>query len=200
MELLVMSGNQSLDNTSTSPSDSLEFSLPHIARFWILLPSDIISIFCTLIVFIHVLINRKARRSVKNHVLVAMLVFDVGIQIIDIPLYLNFIVHSIVFPTKTATCLIWVFTDIGLYNGGTILMAWMAFERHIIVFHDQWILTRKRRIIAHYIPLSFLILYILIFYIYSTYFPPCQDAYDFTLPVCGASLGYGNGFMWIWDS
>ncbi|CAF3386657.1 unnamed protein product [Rotaria socialis] len=185
-----MSDKQSSNNTGNLSFANTEISMSRTARFWILLLFDIPSIICTLFVLCCVLMDRKLRSSVKNHSLVLFLILGLGTQLVDVPFYLNFIVHSSVIPPNPSICILWWFMDIGMYNGGAILLAWTAFERHIIIFHDRWISTRKRRIIVHYLPLLFLILYIFIFYIYAFYGFPCENSYDYTLPYCNQSPCY----------
>ncbi|CAM4983140.1 unnamed protein product, partial [Rotaria socialis] len=197
-----MSDNQNSNNTGNLSFAGTEISMSRTARFWILLLFDIPSIICTLFVLCCILMDRKLRSSVKNHSLVLFLILGLGTQLVDVPFYLNFIVHSSVVPANPSICILWWFTDIGMYNGGAILLAWTAFERHIIIFHDRWISTRKRRIIVHYLPLLFLILYIFIYYIYAFYAFPCENTYDYTLPYCDEYPCYANDpimgmFDWI---
>lgn len=193
-----MSENQSSNNTiDSSSSDVLEIAIPFIARFWILLPFDVISTILSILTISYVFLNKKARSSVKNHALIVVLIFGLGVQLIDVPFYLNFLVHSGVFPPTPTTCQLWFFADFALYNGAIIISAWIAFERHIIVFHDRWLTTTKQRIILHYAPLVFLALYILIYYTYSIYFFPCENvyAYTYTLPVCNMHPCYVDDFI-----
>ncbi|CAF1293182.1 unnamed protein product [Rotaria magnacalcarata] len=195
-----MDNNQSLNNTENISLAAIEISLSRKARFWILLLFDIPSVACAFFVLFCILINRKLRSNIKNHVLVILLLLGIGSQLIDIPFYLNFIVQSSVVPSNPSTCLLWWFVDTGMYDGGVIFMAWTAFERHIILFHDQWISTRKRRIMIHYFLMLFLILYIFIYYIYAIYYFPCENTYDYTLPLCGGSPCYAyDPIMGMWD-
>ncbi|CAF1295914.1 unnamed protein product [Rotaria magnacalcarata] len=195
-----MADNQSSNDTGSVSFGSVEISLPRVARFWILLLFDIPSTICAFFVFFCILIDHKLRSAIKNHILIILLIFGLASQLIDVPFYLNFIIHSGVVPAQHWTCLLWWFVDIGMYNGGAMLMLLVALERHIIIFHDQWLLTRKRRIFVHYIPLLFILLYIFIFYIYNIYYFPCENAYDYTLPYCSTYPCYLNDpFMGEWD-
>ncbi|CAF3398160.1 unnamed protein product [Rotaria sp. Silwood2] len=72
---------------------------------------------CSLFVLFQILINRKLRSAVKNHVLIIFLILGLGSQLIDVPFYLYFIVHSTVISSNYSVCLIWWFIDIGWYNG-----------------------------------------------------------------------------------
>ena len=195
-----MAQNQSWNTTTSTPTTSTDYSLPFATRFWILLVFDVSSTICTFVVLFYVSFDRKLRSNAKNHTLVVLLMLGLSVQLIDIPFYLNFIVHSSVVPANPSVCLIWWFIDIGIYNGVTILLAWTALERHILVFHDQWISTRKKRVFVHYLPLLFLILYIFVYYIYAIYGFPCQNSYDYTSIVCNESPCYENDpVMRMWD-
>jgi hypothetical protein len=44
-----------------------------------------------------------------------------------------------------------------------------AIERHILIFHDRWVSTRKKRIFNHYIPIIALVLYCLLYYMIVIY-------------------------------
>ncbi|CAF4087873.1 unnamed protein product, partial [Rotaria sp. Silwood2] len=108
-----MSDSQGSNDSGNSSSDGSFDSLPpFVARFWILLPPEIASTLCTFIVLFYIFTNRKARSSIKNHVLVILLLLGLAIQLIDVPFYLNYIVHSAVVPTHPSTCLIWYFVDV----------------------------------------------------------------------------------------
>ncbi|CAF2528169.1 unnamed protein product [Rotaria sp. Silwood2] len=195
-----MADDQSSNDTEIISFASSEISLPRVTRFWMLLLFDVSSTICALFVLFCVLINHKLRSTVNNHALIVLLFLGLSLQLIDVPFYLNFIIHSSVTPSNGWICLLWWLVDIGMYNGGTIILAWIAFERHIIVFYDQLISTRKKRILIHYLPMLFLILYSFAYYIYATYYFPCENIYDYTLPFCNGSPCYlSDPIMGIWN-
>jgi hypothetical protein len=178
-----------------------EISLPRSVRFSLLLLFDIPSIICTIFLLYHLILDRTLRNALHNHVIILLLILGLTTQLIDIPFYLAFIANSgMVKPTSPATCLAWWFVAFGMYNGGTILMAWTAFERHIFIFYYQWISTRKGRVLVHYLPIIILLLYTFIFYIYTLFFLPCESVYEYTLPICGTYPCYQeNYFLHTWD-
>jgi hypothetical protein len=59
-----------------------------------------------------------------------------------------------------------------------------------LIFHDGWISNRRGRFLFHYLPLIILMTYIFLFYITVIFLLPCENIYDYTLPVCGASPCY----------
>jgi hypothetical protein len=57
-------------------------------------------------------------------------------------------------------------------------------ERHILIFHRKWISTKKKRLLAHYLPLIMLVLYCLIYYVVVIFFPPCKNNFDDYYMIC----------------
>nr|ACD54800.1 unknown [Adineta vaga] len=189
-------------NEDTSLFHTVEISISRPIRFWLLLLLDIPSISCTIFILYHLFIDRSLRNQLNNHSIIILLIFGLTIELIDIPLNLNFISNSgIVKPSNSFLCRSWWMIDVGFYNGITIIMSWSAFERHILVFHDQWISTRRKRFLIHYLPLILLLFYINIFYFIVIFFPSCNNIYNYTLPVCNNFPCYLNDpFLGKWDS
>ena len=193
-----MANNTTIDETSF---DSTEISLPRSVRFWILLLFDILSLACAFYLLFHLCFSRLLRQSIGNHVIIILLILGLTTQCIDVPLYLSFILHDgYVQPALPVTCLVWWFAAFGMYNGGTILMAWAAIERHFIVFHYRLISNQRGRFFSHYLPLTFLLLYIFIFYIYVLFIFPCEESYEYRLPICNAYPCYQeDAFLGMWE-
>lgn len=178
-----------------------EISLSRTVRFWLLVLSDSCSIVCTLILLDYLLRDRKLRQALSNHVIIVLLVLGLTAQIIEIPMYLSFIARSgFVRPSKSVTCQIWWFVSLGMYNAGTMFMAWAAIERHILVFKSQLISTQREKRLFHYLPMGIILLYIFVFYIYVLFISPCQNIYRYELPICGSSPCYqAHRVFGMWD-
>jgi hypothetical protein len=108
----------------------------------------------------------------------------------DINFYLVFFHYGSVQPPEPIVCRVWWFVDYGIYVGGTILMAWLAIERHILIFHDRWVSNERGRVLFHYLPLIIIVGYILLFYIIVIFFPICENTYIYTVPICNSSPCY----------
>ncbi|CAF4175708.1 unnamed protein product, partial [Rotaria magnacalcarata] len=108
-----MSDTQGSNNSDNSSSGgNSDILIPYVARFWILLPSDIASTLCTFVALFYIFKSRKARSNIKNHVLIILLLLGLTIQLIDVPFYLNYTVHLAVTPANPSVCLVWNFVDI----------------------------------------------------------------------------------------
>ncbi|CAF1144156.1 unnamed protein product [Adineta steineri] len=193
-----MATNES-DSGDTFQDD--EISLSRSIRFWILILFDFPSVICSFILLTHLLINRTARSALNNHAIVILILFGLPTQLMDVPLYLTFIINSgNVTPAAPSTCIAWWFAAFAFYNGQQILLAWTAIERHILIFNSQWATTKRGRFFSHYLPLILLLLYISTFYSYVLLIFPCENTYEYDLPVCNAYPCYQNDLiLGTWD-
>jgi hypothetical protein len=190
------------DSTPDGTSfDNSEISLPRSVRFWLLFISDVPSIICSFLLLYHLIHDRTVRNALNNHVIILLLILGLATQLIEIPFYLAFIANlGIVKPSVPGTCLTWWFVSFGMYNGGTILMAWAALERHILIFNYRWVSTKRGRILVHYLPIMILLLYIFIFYIYVLFILSCKNTYEYTLPICNEYPCYQDDtILGMWD-
>ena len=80
----------------------------------------------------------------------------------------------------------------GLYNGGEILMAWASIERHILIFNDRWMITKRGTFLVHYLPLILILSYIFFFIFMLFFIFLCENTYTYDLPVCNAYPCYQN--------
>lgn len=169
-------------------------------RLIILLIFNIPSFICTLFILFHLLKNRILRNSLQNHVIIALLISILPTHTIDVPFYVVYLSLGHVWPANTKFCRFWSFVSVGIYDTIGILMAYSAVERHILVFYDYWLLTKRRKILFHYFPLFFTIMYSLIFYIYAILFPPCEDHFDYTQPWCSYPCYYDENILSTYDT
>ncbi|CAF1125062.1 unnamed protein product [Adineta steineri] len=191
-------------NNSSHESDntfaSSEISLPRPIRFWLMLLFNIPSIICSFCLILHIIIDRIQRYALQNHTILLILVFGLPIQLMDINFYLVFFRYGSVQPSKPFICLLWWLADYGFYIGGIILMAWLAIERHILIFHNRLVGNQRGRFYFHYLPLIIILTYIFLFYSIVIFFLPCQNTYDYLVPVCGASPCYQTyGILCMWE-
>jgi hypothetical protein len=122
-------------------------------------------------------------------------------QLIDIPFYIAYIINSgVVKPSIPAICMLWWIVAIGIFNGQQVLLGWIAIERHILIFNDRLIRTKRGRFFGHYFPLILILIYLFIFNCYVYFFYPCENTYDYNMPFCNADPCYENyTFVRLWD-
>jgi hypothetical protein len=176
---------------------------PSSVQFWTFLVFEIPSLACTIFLLTHLLLNRKLREALHNHVIIIFLLLTFFIEVLDDPLYIDayrFGGNANSFPMSVPVCLMWWFIDYGFYGAITVFLAWASIERHILVFHHQLVRTRRQQFFIHYLPLIIISIYIFGFYIGVIFFPPCENTFDFESLACGLSPCYGNiPFLNTWD-
>lgn len=177
-------------------------SLSRSIRFWLLILIDIPSIICSLVLFYYLLRKKTLRTALNNHVIIIFLFTSLFTQLIDVPFYLNFLYLGFVWPQTLFLCIIWWYAGTTMYNTTSILVAWLSFERHILIFHDKLISTRKKQWIFHYIPMIFLLLYPILFHILVLIIPSCNEtfSYNYNQDWCNFSpCYYNNKFLSLYD-
>ncbi|CAF1180819.1 unnamed protein product [Adineta steineri] len=193
----------SFGNSSNNDGDSFsisEISIPRPVRFWLMLLFNIPSVVCSFFLILHIIMNRTHRHALHNHTILLLLIFNLPVQLIDINFYLIFFSYGSVQPSQPIICLLWWLADYGFYVGGIVLMAWLAIERHIFIFHDRLLLNRRGRFLFHYLPLVTIVTYILLFYLIVIFLLPCENTYLYTVPVCGGSPCYQSyGILGMWE-
>ncbi|CAF1352789.1 unnamed protein product [Adineta ricciae] len=133
----------------------------------------------------HLLSSQNLQQMLNNHAILILLLINFIVLTIDLSFVLNFLRTGVTSPSTNATCIIWIFIDICMYNGSNLLMCWVSIERHLLTFHANWLNTRKCRFFLHYLPLGCIIGYIFIYYIYVVFFYPCENSFNFTYAFCG---------------
>ena len=133
-------------------------------HFLFIIPST----FCSLIVLCCVLFDRTLRQTLHNHVILIILFLTLIQQLTIYPLMIHFSIQYGIWERSLIFCEIQTFLDWALYITQMILFLWTTIERHILVFHERWLVTKKNRLLIHYLPFTFLLLYC-----FTIYAIPC---------------------------
>lgn len=158
--------------------------ISNIVRFWSYVIFLIPSILCSIFILYHLIFDRTLRQSLNNYVIMIILLVILICEVTIYPWMLYYYHYNSIWERSLLFCTIWAFLD---WSMGTIqasLLAWATIERHILIFHDQWMLTKKKRFFIHYLPPIILLIYYLIFYITVFFFPSCENFYDIFSAVC----------------
>ncbi|CAF1134829.1 unnamed protein product [Adineta steineri] len=174
--------------------------VPNTLAFWSYLIFLIPSIICSLFVLYHLLFDRVLRHALHNHVIIVVLFIVVIYEITVYPWMLYYYQYQNISGIPNIFCTIRTFLDWNLCITQTILISWAAIERHILIFHDKWVSTKKKRFFIHYLPLIVLVLYCFIFYIIVYFFPPCENLFDHSSLTCVYSCLYDIYAFAIWQT
>jgi hypothetical protein len=153
----------------------VKIMVSNAVTFWSYLTVLIPSYFCLFFVLYYLLFDRSLRHGLNNHVILVILIIDLICEVLLYPWLLYFSYSNGIWIRSIVMCEIWSFMDWGLYITHTMLFSWATIERHILIFHDKWVSTKKKRLFVHYLPLILLVVYCVIFYSVINFFPPCQN-------------------------
>ncbi|CAF1312928.1 unnamed protein product [Adineta steineri] len=156
------SNNSTVHTTGTvlSYAGTSVNEIPLIGRFWMYLLSNCASFICSIFVLYHLLFNKNLRWGLNNHAFIVGLIINLFVLVLDVPLYLYYLYHGIVWIQVPLICQLWRYIDAASYTVLPKLVAWASFERHILIFNERRLLRLKNRILFHYIPIAFFSFYV----------------------------------------
>jgi hypothetical protein len=169
--------------------------------FWLYLIVLIPSIICSFFLLYHLLINSALRTALNNHVVILIIFLGLLYEVTDIVWLIYYYHTNTALILKPAFCYAWVLIDSIGYVTLSILVAWASIERHILIFHQNWVSTKTKRVFIHYLPLIILSLYPSIFYVFMYCILPCERVFDYNAAVCNYFSCFTNGALVdAWDS
>ncbi|CAF4299086.1 unnamed protein product, partial [Adineta steineri] len=179
--------------SNISSSNTIKFlfddgiAIPYIVRFWIFLISNVFSFICCLFVLYHLLFDSTLRRGLHNHVMIILLIMCLIAELTTIPWTMYLFLYGVAWIQTPTFCMIWKFFDTATYTTTAKLVGWASIERHILIFHDQWVSTKKKRFFIHYLPLIFIVLYGVVVYGTITPINDCNRPFYYFIPMCAYS-------------
>ncbi|CAF1238894.1 unnamed protein product [Adineta steineri] len=168
-------------------------AIPYIVRFWIFLISNILSLICCLFVLYQFLFDSNLRRGLHNHVIIVVLFMCLIMELTTIPWKMYLYLYGVAWIQTPTFCMIWKFLDSTLYTTTAKLVGWASVERHILIFHDQWVSTKKKQFFIHYLPLIFIVLYGIVVYGTITPMNGCNRSFYYFITFWGYS-------SWVYNS
>ena len=186
----------SSSNDSTSEPFVNPYTSINLRRYGVLVPLVIVSALCYVFDLYHLFFKVALRNTVHYHSVTVLLVVNFFVVTVDLPIMLNSYIVGKMSPQTDAFCQAWMFIDYYLFVTGLVLMTFASFQRHILVFQSNWIQTRSRRLLLHYVPLLLCVVYPFCYYIGVLFLYPCTNHYDFTIDSCSsACFLYANQIL-----
>ena len=186
----------------STDQDQDQAHLSYSLQFWLLLGLGVPSLICSLLILYQYFFEQTRRRALHNHMILLIITTNILLMITDLAWMLDSFRHSgRVFSPTPAFCMTWWFLDYSLYTTQTVILAWASIERHLLIFHSHLMSTRRKRFLYHYLPPTLLILYVMLFYAWMMFIPPCKNQYNFNVESCGSDPCYAHaGFLGLWDA
>jgi hypothetical protein len=148
------------------------------AKFWILLILSIPSALCSLLILTY--FYRQQNRVLLHHHLIIVLLFASLFEILfDMTSLMAFYRRGRVIPATSGFCTWWNIVE---YSANGVLlwsMAWGSVERHLLIFHNSLMSTRRKRLIFHFCPMFLACLYPCVFYFSVVVLNSCQNQWDY---------------------
>ncbi|CAF3458080.1 unnamed protein product [Rotaria sp. Silwood2] len=166
--------NSTLFNKNKYPNYSI--------AFWMYLIMFILSIGCSLFIFLQFIFKRALRINVNNHVVLVVLICSFLQVISELPLVLVYFRTNVALIPSDTFCALWCYVDYAFNVVILMLMCHASIERYLLVFHHVFIYHHL--IIFHYLPIIFSIIYPFLFYFGFIFFYPCVSQYDYTKITC----------------
>lgn len=130
--------------------------------------------------------HHQHRSRLPNHFIIALVVVSLMDTTLEMPIVLHYLRLGRVETSKYSFCLFWVWVCYSLQTVNIFLMTWTSIERHIFIFHSNWIQTQSGKWIWHYVPLIFCFTYTPIFYLSCIVIYQCENNFDYTSFWCGS--------------
>lgn len=175
----------SLNDTVPIVTDSESYKL----KFTLLLVLQITSCIISSLIIIYIILTPAFRSNAHNRSICVLLGFNFIQIIADLPMTINFFrTNGIVQPAVSSFCNWWIWFEFSL-NGITIdLMAWVSVERHLLIFHSNFMhgIRPSLRWLIQGIPLLICSLWGPLFTIVAVLVSPmCINNWIFDSLLCG---------------
>jgi hypothetical protein len=181
-----------------SQSDLIISSEPKLSRYIKLCVFGILEI-PSVLISIYILYKfycfPQYRNRLNNHPIIGLILISFIETTSELPIALQYLRLGYVKPNKYGFCLFWIWYNFSLQTTNLTLMTWTSIQRHILIFHSNWLQTSIGKLKWHYIPLIFSVTYIPIFYFSCIIIYQCQNYFDYSALLCG-SICY-NSVTWL---
>ena len=181
------SSNNTTNNEFNDPYAIYDIYIPVAVRFWWYLILDILSILCALFVLYQLLFDRALRQALNNHIIIVLLFIGLIYESTTVPFMLNYYRFRNTWVLTANFSRFWTLVDYTSYGIELMGFAWATIERHILIFHQPWVATKKKRFFIHYLPIMVIIIYCFTYYFVVIFFPSCQNSY-YMQPLNGVPL------------
>ena len=175
----------SSENNSIQSSNLYETEQTRSIKFGLFVTLEPPALICNSILIYYLIADRTLRQTLHYHSILAMLIACLLTNLIEVPRIIYYLHTGIVAPQTNINCLIWQWCDYLLFGLVNLLMFWTAVERKLLIFHARLYTSVRCRLIFHYLPLVFIVVYTILFYTVAIFIYPCETLFDFKQPLCG---------------
>ncbi|CAF0989538.1 unnamed protein product [Adineta ricciae] len=189
------------DNHSTVNVRSLAISMSdfYSILFSIYLLLIIPSISCSLFALYHFLYDRNLRQALHNHIIIVLLILNLIYELTVMICMIHYFRNFQTFPPSVTFHVIYGYFDWTFYIVESILYAWVTIERHVLIFHDKLIATKTKRILIHYFPPVFIIVYCFVYHGIVFFFWPCANNNKTISSIFFTPCAFQNSSLFLYE-
>ncbi|CAF1933359.1 unnamed protein product [Rotaria magnacalcarata] len=122
--------------------------------------------------------DRTLCRALHNHIIIGLLILDLVYELTNILLFLRNDYYNNPWSASPRFYLFWVFFDYARYPLQITLFTLATVERHIVIFHDKWIATRKRHFLIHCLSPCIITIYYFVYYSIVYFSIHCETPFN----------------------
>ena len=148
-------------------------------KFWLLAAPYIPSIICSVFILVY-FYKQRHRLSAHQHFTLLLTIFGTLQLATDIPFAIIYYHYGEVLAASNSFCLWWNWWDYSLCSLLVFLMAWGSLDRHLLIFHNSIIATKRTRILFHLVPMFICTMYPMIFYLSAIILNSCENQWIYT--------------------
>jgi hypothetical protein len=75
--------------------------------------------------------------------LIFLLLIGLIFELFDLPFQMDYLNLGYIRFRSSRFCFIWIFIEFWCHAENSLLLTWISFQRHILIFHNQWMLKYK---------------------------------------------------------
>ena len=168
-------------------------------KFGVLVVLQAVSIPCFLYVFFQFYRQRQLRQSLSCHIMLLLLINSFLFVTIALPLTEVYLYRSYVSPASVTFCNFWNWFHYSLNITNIFLMAFASIEQHWLIFYPAFIRHIGKKVLFHFCPIAFCLLYPTMFYFILILVHSCRVSYNFDLLLCKWPCFYRSKFFTQFD-
>jgi hypothetical protein len=147
-------------------------------KFWLVLALSISSALCSIVILIH--FYRQRRNLSPHHHLTLILIVTSFIQVTTLlPLAMAYYQRGEVIPATSVFCTWWDWWEYGSNGVLRFTVAWGSVDRHLLVFYNSLMPTRRSRFVLHILPMLITCSYPAIFYFAVMILNTCEKHWNY---------------------
>ncbi|CAF0803515.1 unnamed protein product [Adineta steineri] len=121
-------------------------------------------------------------------------------MLIDYPFVMIYYRYRRVIPATPSFCLWWNWWVYSLTAAFIWVAAWGSIDRHLLIFHNGVMATRRRRFVFHTLPMLIATIYPYIFYFIVIILNSCENYWDYNYVFClQPCFGYSQPTVALYD-